>query len=147
MMSSPFWTSGTRGKTKTANPSGRRFPLAVKNFCFSDLSLHIEPETPVPDSRHLASPFGRLPDSVSEVVPDVREEHVEIARSLQPRFVSLMLRDVSHRRALAEFCFNQLRLLSANMTRPTLSTGRKNRVIPPTSTTAIGQLEHGSMRK
>jgi len=27
------------------------FPSAVENFCFSDLSLHIEPETPVPEFK------------------------------------------------------------------------------------------------
>src|SRR5260370_20813367 len=58
----------------------------------------------------------RLPGLLSEVISDVREEHVEIARSLQPRFVSLMLPAVAHARALAEFCFNQLRLLSATLT-------------------------------
>jgi len=80
-----------------------------------------------------------LPDLLSEVISDVREEHVEIARSLQPRFVSLMLRDVSHGRALAEFCFNQLRLLSANMTPPTLPS-RARRL------EAVGETVEGSDR-
>jgi len=35
------------------------------------LSLHIEPETLAPGSKHLASPFGRLPKLLSESVPDV----------------------------------------------------------------------------
>jgi hypothetical protein len=41
---------------KPLTHQGGGFPLAVENFCFSDLSLHIEPETLVPDSRHLTSP-------------------------------------------------------------------------------------------
>jgi len=43
-------------KQKPPTHQGGGFPLAVENFCFSDLSLHIEPETLVPDSRHLTSP-------------------------------------------------------------------------------------------
>src|SRR5216110_633926 len=38
---------------------------------FSDFSLHIESEILVSDSRHLASPFGRLPELLFGVVPDV----------------------------------------------------------------------------
>jgi hypothetical protein len=50
-----------------------------------------------------------------------------------------MLRDVSHGRALAEFCFNQLRLLSGNMTPPTLPS-RARRL------EAVGETVEGSDR-
>jgi hypothetical protein len=48
--------SGTPAKQKTAALSGGGFQLAVENL-LSDLSPHIEPETPIPDPRHLASPL------------------------------------------------------------------------------------------
>ena len=89
------WSCCVRSRTDTAqsirnsrqNKNRQPIRAAVVNQpwrnLFSDFSLHIESEILVSDSRHLASPFGRLPELLFGVVPDVGLENTKSDLRLQ----------------------------------------------------------------